>query len=102
MMDIDVFYNSPRGASIGRVFHDEPSLVAFVSRLRKPAVILVKGVHVGKVFKTESGWGWFYEPEKVTPNNACSGLAVCTCKNPYRDPYNNTCVRCGNPLPANR
>ena len=65
---IDVFYTSPKGASIGRSFPDETALLAFISRLHKPAVILVKGVHVGKVFKTESGWGWFYEPEKVTPN----------------------------------
>ena len=61
---IDVFYHSPRGASIGRSFPDESALLAFISRLHKPAVILVKGVHVGKVFKTESGWGWFYDPEK--------------------------------------
>ena len=62
---IEVFYRSDKGASIGRCFYNEAFLVHFISKLHKPANILFKGEHIGRVWKDNRKWVWFYDPEKI-------------------------------------
>lgn len=65
---IDVFYKSPRGASIGLSFSDEGKMLECVKKLRKHAIILVKGRLVGRVWKDDKRWQWFYDPALIAPN----------------------------------
>ena len=69
----EVFYRTPKGRSVGRSFPDEQSMCFFLYAFRKPARIMYKGVHIGKVWKDGKRWNWAYDPELATPNKACSG-----------------------------
>ena len=52
----EVWYVLPRGKHVGMVCKDEPALISFVSRLRRPARIMFKGQHIGRVWKDGNRW----------------------------------------------
>jgi hypothetical protein len=64
----EVWYILPNGKHECKVCTDEPALIAYASRLRREARILVHGQHVGRVWKDGSRWQWFYDPDLVKTN----------------------------------
>lgn len=77
MLEFEVFYHTPKGKSMGMVCRGEQALISFVSRLRTPARIMFKGQHIGRVWKDDNRWQWFYDPE-IRSNNASTQTAT-TC-----------------------
>ena len=62
----EVHYVLPRGKHFCMVCADEQALKTFVGKLRRPAHIMSDGVHIGRVWKDDTRWNWFYDTSLVT------------------------------------